>query len=158
MLKRFHFKGHTKGFIYKLKTLLRVSPTDFGSERVIKSCLFFQSSHMNFSTKSASYPGQFALSEFPEGKLDRWRHIRNRRWRLGTRLVLSHIHRWLFMASPAASWKTQDFLSQTIPSICIFTRLFILSGNFLNELQILYPIIFLSFIDIAMSLQCTQLF
>ena len=52
--KRFHFNGHTKGFIYKLKTLLPVSATDFGTERVIKSCLFFQSSHMNSSTKSHS--------------------------------------------------------------------------------------------------------
>ena len=70
--------------------------------------------------------------------------------------VLSHIHRWLFMACPTASWKTRAFLSQTIPSICIFTRLFvILSRNFLNELLLLYLIIFLSFINIAMSLQCT---
>ena len=35
----------------------------------------------------ASYPGQFALSELPH-KLDRWRHIRNRRGRLGTRLPI----------------------------------------------------------------------
>ena len=38
-----------------------------------------------------SYPGLFALSEWPEAnfpdKLDRWRHIRNRRGRLGTRLM-----------------------------------------------------------------------
>ena len=105
LLKRFHFNGHTKGFIYKLKTLLRVSATDFGSERFIKSCLFFQSSHMNSSTKShSSLTVQYALTA-QYAKLPR-----------------------LFV---------------------------ILSRNFLNELLLLYPIIFLSFINIAMSLQCT---
>ena len=103
--KSFHFNGHTKGFMYKLKTLLRVSATDFGSERVIKSCLFFQSSHMNSSTTSySSLTVQYALTA-QYAKLPR-----------------------LFV---------------------------ILSRNFLNELLLLYPIIFLSFINIAMSLQCT---
>ena len=70
--------------------------------------------------------------------------------------VLRHIHRWLFMASQTASWKTRAFLSQTIPSICKLPRLFVIpSSNFLNELLLLYAIIFLSFINTAMSLQCT---
>ena len=92
--------------MYKLKTLLRVSATDFGSERVIKSCLFFQSSHMNSSTTSySSLTVQYALTA-QYAKLPR-----------------------LFV---------------------------ILSRNFLNELLLLYPLIFLSFSNIAMSLDSVR--
>ena len=53
-----------------------------------------------WSVVAASYPGQFALSSYQRrlgtecdsanfpNKLDRWRHIRNRRGQLGTRLLL----------------------------------------------------------------------
>ena len=116
--KRFHFNGHTKGFIYKLKTLLRVSATDFGSERVIKSCLFFQSSHMNSSTKSYS---SLTVHGFPDCFLE------------NTSLP-----------------QPNHTLNMQLPRLFV-----ILSRNFLNELLLLYPIIFLSFMNIAMSLQCT---
>ena len=77
LLKRFHLNAHTKRFHPELRTKssessaqevlfewshrkissadsnVRYVPTaDFGSERVIKPCLFFQSSHKNSSTKS----------------------------------------------------------------------------------------------------------
>ena len=116
--KRFDFNGHTKGFIYKLKTLLRVSATYFGSERVIKSCLFFQSSHMNSSTKSHS---SLTVHGFPDCFLE------------NTSLP-----------------QPNHTLNKQLPRLFV-----ILSRNLLNELLLLYAIIFLSFINIAISLQCT---
>ena len=113
--KRFHFNGHTKGFIYKLKTLLPVSATDFGSERVIKSCLFFQSSHMNSSTTSYS---SLTVHGFPD----------------------------CFLENTSLPQPNHTLNMQSYP-VCLLSSVGTSSMNCCS-----YPLIFLSFSNIAMSL------
>ena len=77
--------------------------------------------------------------------------------------VQSHEFQYYVIFIVDCSWlprlllgKHEPSSAKPYPQYAKLPRLFvILSRNFLNELLLLYPIIFLSFINIAMSLQCT---